>query len=282
MTIRQLPQIDAPQMPRALRWDVADSAAKCFTQTQARGRDESENVISMYGAIGEDIFSEGGVTAKRISAALRSIKSEDIVVSINSPGGDFFEGVAIYNMLKQDKRKVTVEVVGLAASAASIIAMAGDEVRIAESALMMIHNAWGVVVGNAKDMRDTADVFSRFDESMAGIYAKRGNMTEDEARAMMENETWFTSRGAVESGLADSLMDDYDEKDNTRSALRAVESALAAQGMSRSERRRIISEMTGKPSAADQATPSAGESNVNEAFNAALADLLTSLKGDSK
>lgn len=277
MTIKQLPDLALPQMPRALRWDVADTAAAKFADCQARSREEAENVINMFGAIGEDIFSEGGVTAKRVSAALRSIKSDTVTVSINSPGGNFFEGVAIYNLLKQDKRKVTVEVVGLAASAASIIAMAGDEVRIAESAFMMIHNAWGLVIGNATDMRDTADLFSKFDESMAGLYAKRGNMGEDEARAMMEKETWMTGKEAVEAGLADSLMDDdySEDKDNARAALRTVEAALAAQGMSRSERRRVISEMTGKPSAVGQAMPGAGD---NAAFTAALSELLTSLK----
>jgi len=271
MTLRHLPKFDMPIMPRALRWEVAESAAARYVDVQAGAED---NVISMFGAIGADIFSEG-VTAKRVSAALRSIKSDEIRLSINSPGGDFFEGVAIYNMLKQDERRVVVDVVGLAASAASVIAMAGDEIRVADSGFLMIHNAWGVVVGNAVDMVATAEIFQKFDASMASLYAARAGIEETEARDMMAKETWMSGKEAVDNGFADSLIPDAKKDTGAKSALRTIESALAAQGMSRSERRRIIAQMTDTPGAVHQAMPSAGDSELS----VALSELLQTIKG---
>lgn len=138
MSLMKLPQInnlniqehscDFDMRPDALnRWD-----------SSVRAKSDSDNVITIYDQIGDGIFYEG-VTAKRIAAALRSIGEKDVVVNINSPGGNYFEGVSIYNLLAQHKGKVTVQVVGLAASAASVIAMAGDEILMGDGAFMMIH-----------------------------------------------------------------------------------------------------------------------------------------------
>ena len=132
MTIKSLPTAPAARpradvscdlMPKALeRWNPAIRAAV-----------EEENSISIFDPIGYDWWTGEGVTAKRISAALRAMKDADVVVNINSPGGDVFEGLAIYNLLREHKGKVTVRVLGLAASAASFIAMAADEVKIARA-----------------------------------------------------------------------------------------------------------------------------------------------------
>lgn len=111
-----------------------------------------------------------GVTAKRISAALRAIGNNDVVVNINSPGGDMFEGLAIYNLLRSHSGKVTVNILGIAASAASIIAMAGDEVQMGRGAFLMIHNCWAVGVGNRHDFaklaNDLAPLIRRWQISM--------------------------------------------------------------------------------------------------------------------
>ncbi|BEN40789.1 hypothetical protein SMKC049_25810 [Serratia marcescens] len=104
----------------------------------------NDNSISVFDVIGQDYWGEG-VTAKRIAGALRSMNGADVTVNINSPGGDMFEGLAIYNLLREYQGKVTVKVLGLAASAASIIAMAGDEIQIGRGAFLMIHNCWVVV-----------------------------------------------------------------------------------------------------------------------------------------
>ncbi|WP_034085582.1 head maturation protease, ClpP-related, partial [Pseudomonas aeruginosa] len=109
-----------------------------------------------------------------IAGALRAIGGDvDVTVNINSPGGDVFEGLAIYNLLREHKGKVTVNIIGLAASAASFIAMAGDEIRIGRAAFLMIHNAWLIAMGNRNDLREIADWLEPFDMTLADIYAQR-------------------------------------------------------------------------------------------------------------
>src|SRR6185436_2438068 len=118
-----------------------------------------ESTISVLDPIGVDPWTGEGVTAKRIAAALRSIGADkDVVVNINSPGGDLFEGMAIYNLLREHQGKVTVKVLGVAASAASIVAMAGDEIQIARAGFLMIHNTWVIAMGNRNDLREIADM----------------------------------------------------------------------------------------------------------------------------
>ena len=122
------------------RWNGGIKAAK-----------SDDNSISVFDVIGADWYGDG-VTASRIAAALRAIGGADVTVNINSPGGDMFEGLAIYNLLREYDGKVTVKVLGLAASAASIIAMAGDEVQIGRGAFLMIHNCWVYAMGNRHDL----------------------------------------------------------------------------------------------------------------------------------
>lgn len=169
-----------------------------------------------------------------------------MVVNINSPGGDVFEGVAIYNLLRAHGKRVTVNVVGLAASAASVIAMAGDEVLMGDGAFLMIHNAWTLAIGNRHDLRATADQIEPIDEAMAQLYAARSGMSEVDAAALMDKETWLNPRTAVEIGLADGLMPSNqiktDEREAKASAVRRVEAALRASGMPQAEAKKLISE----------------------------------------
>ena len=123
---------------------------------------DTDNSISSYDVIGEDFWTGEGVTVKRIDAALRKIGNRDVVVNINSPGGDVFEGIAIYNRLREHPAQVHVRVLGLAASAASIIAMAGDKIEVGEAAFIMIHNAWVMAVGNRHDMAEVAAFLEPF------------------------------------------------------------------------------------------------------------------------
>src|SRR5690606_20407067 len=150
-----------------------------------------------------DVWSGGGVTANRISAALRSIGNQDITVRINSPGGDMFEGITIYNLLRAHPAKVTVEVLGWAASAASIIAMAGDEIRMGLGSFMMVANAWGLVTGNRHAMREAASLFDQCDAAIADIYEARTGMTRSEIEQLMRAETFMNPAKAVEYGFAD-------------------------------------------------------------------------------
>jgi ATP-dependent Clp protease protease subunit len=222
--------------PRALeRWNPAIQA-----------KDEGET-ISVFDVIGADPWTGDGVTAKRIAGALRSIGEKDVTVHVNSPGGDMFEGLAIYNLLREHKGKVTVKVVGLAASAASIIAMAGDEVQIARAGFLMIHNSWVFAAGNKHALREIADTLDPFDRAMADIYAARSGESMKAIEKMMDAETWIGGADAVDAGFADSLLpsDQVVETEETRNefAARKVDLAMAKAGMPRSERRRLIQEL---------------------------------------
>src|SRR5690606_8672083 len=186
----------------------------------------------------------------RISAALRSIGDKDVTVKINSPGGDMFEGIAIYNLLRAHKAKVTVEVLGWAASAASIIAMAGDEIRMGLGTFMMVHNAWGVVIGNRHDMRDAADLFDGFDGAIVDIYEARSGMKRADIEKLMDAETFMGPSEAVKNGFADVVDDgiaapegEANISDRGLMARRQTEAALARAGFSRDKRSEILTEL---------------------------------------
>src|SRR5690606_16684123 len=156
--------------------------------------------------IGQDWWTGEGVTAKLIAAALRTTGKKDVVVTINSPGGDYFEGLAIYNLLRDHPAKVTVKIAGIAASAASVIAMAGDEVQIARAGFLMIHNTWVMAASDKNGLRDVADWLEPFDDTAIDIYAARTGLEPKELARMLDRETWIGGNDAVEQGFADSLL----------------------------------------------------------------------------
>lgn len=274
MSLRQLPKINALSID-GVKWD-APSDAMGRWDAAVRGASDSDT-ITMYDMIGSDGWSEG-VTAKRIGAALRAIGSRDVTVMINSPGGDFFEGLAIYNLLREHPHKVTVKVVGLAASAASVIAMAGDEIQVAKSGFLMIHNAWSLVIGNRHDLRSAADVMDQFDASMAELYSVAAGIDIKEAAELMDDETWMNGQAAVDAGFATSLLsadEIIEESDQINSALaakRKVDNLLAKQGMPRSERRALLGQITGTQDAAQGVTHDA-DADLVLAFRQAIAAL---------
>jgi len=165
--------------------------------------------IDILDVIGTDFFGEG-VTAKAVTQALAGSDASEIVVRINSPGGSPFEGAAIRSLLRghaiEANAKIVVEVHGLAASAATIVAAAGDEVRIASDAMFMIHEASGLVMGEASDMRDVAEMLDKVNATMAAIYAKQTGKTKAQIRKLMKAETWMTGAEAVKEGFADALI----------------------------------------------------------------------------
>lgn len=153
-----------------------------------------------------DLYDEigfWGVTAADFKGALNSITAKSITLRINSPGGDVFDGIAMFNDLVDHPADVEVEISGLAASAASIVAMAGDKITIAPNAFMMIHNAWALAVGDANDMTEMADILGKIDGSLAATYAARTGQSVKEMSALMDAETWLTADDAVEGGFAD-------------------------------------------------------------------------------
>lgn len=160
--------------------------------------------LDIYDVIGSGWF--GGVSAKSVVDALKPHKNaKAITVNLNSPGGDAFDGISIYNVLSRHKAPVTVNIDGLAASAASVIAMAGDEIHMAENAMLMIHNAWGLAIGGGSDMRHTADMLDKLDTQIVATYAARTGGDPDTIREQMADETWFTADEAMADGFATSV-----------------------------------------------------------------------------
>jgi len=160
--------------------------------------------LYIYDAIGADFFGDG-ITAKSVSDALAEFKpNADLDVYMNSPGGSVFEGIAIYNQLLRWGGKKTVHIDGIAASIASVISMAGDEVKIADSGVFMIHSAWGMTVGNAADMRKYADSLELVDGVILDTYVKRTKGSKDQIKGWMAAETWMNADEAVARGFASS------------------------------------------------------------------------------
>jgi ATP-dependent protease ClpP protease subunit len=244
---------------------------------------DSEATIGIYDVIG-DYWGEG-MTATIVSSVLRRVGSDKpVTVFINSPGGEIFEGFAIYNLLRAHKGEVTVKVVGMAASAASIIAMAGDRVEVARSGFLMIHNSWNMVVGNRHDMRKAAEDSEQFDAAMVSIYEARTGIDASALADMLDNETWLAGKDAIAKGFADAFLpadelDQDSEGSERRAALNKIETILAKSGMPRSERRRLLGEIkdqVGTPRAAGKnVTPSAGEPGETEVLETSFLHVLS-------
>lgn len=160
--------------------------------------------VFIYDRIGEGFFTDG-VTAKAMAAELAALDVSDITVRINSPGGSVFDGLAIYNALRDHPARVTTRIDGYAASIASVIALAGDTVRMADNALMMIHSPWSAVMGSAEDMRTEAAILDKVEDNMVAIYTERSSMDADEVRAALRAETWYTAEEARAAGFADTV-----------------------------------------------------------------------------
>ncbi len=267
MTLRSAPPINLSRPPKVQAWDPDPALLEKWTPglRAGPGRESvtGSRTISILDVIGADGLTGEGVTARRVAAALRAITADNITVDINSPGGDFFEGVAIYNMLRADPRRVSVRILGLAASAASVIAMAGDEVQIGHAGFLMVHNAWVVAIGNRHDMAAAAETMIPFDAAMAEVYAAKAGVDPAQAAAWMDAETWFTGAQAIAAGLADGFLTadvvETEAGGSGPSALKRIDSLLAKQNIPRSERRALLAEIRGTPGAAVPVTPRADD-----------------------
>ena len=264
MSLRDLPAGPEFQRPAAYQFDTPSDALAKWADMPSAATASDNSTITMLDIIGDDGMG-GGVSAKRIAAALRAIGNRDVTVQINSPGGDMFEGIAIYNLLRAHPARITVDVLGIAASAASVIAMAGDNIRMAPSSFLMLHNAWGVVIGNRHDMAEAATLFERFDGALADIYAARSGMARSEVATLLDAETFLTAQEAVAAGMADTIAGETDAASDVSAqmrpdilAKRRIDAALAQQGIPRSERRAMLKQITGTRNAAEPAMHDAG------------------------
>lgn len=174
-----------------------------FSARAATAQAAAAAVLSIYDEIGF-----WGVQASDFRAALAAVKEDEIVVEINSPGGDVFAGAAIYNMLKASGKQITSKVMGVAASAASLIAMAGDTIEMPKNSFMMVHNPWGFAMGNADEMRETAEVLDKIGSSMLATYQAKTGLPEDQLRALLAKDTWMTADEALELGFATTVTEE--------------------------------------------------------------------------
>jgi ATP-dependent protease ClpP protease subunit len=161
--------------------------------------------ILIYDEIGPGWL--GLIDGDSVVRALKSLPvgHQRVVVRINSVGGSVFEAFAIYNALVRHPTPIAVEIDAIAASAASVVAMAGDRIRIAQNAMMMIHQAWTIAWGNKEELAQTVVLLEKIDESIVATYAARADQPADDVRAWLEAETWFTADEAVEKGFADEI-----------------------------------------------------------------------------
>lgn len=253
MSLRNLPEVQAFQKPEWLNFEAPDQNVEAFDPAVISAAADDTNEISIYGQIGIDPFTAVDNSERRIAAALRSIGKRDITVSINSPGGNFFTGLAIYNLLRAHPAKVSIHVIGMAGSAASVIAMAGDETLMADGSFIMVHNASGVVIGNKFDAKDAADLLAEVDGAMAQIYAARAGVETKVAAAWMDRRrgdgTMFNASSAIDSGLADGKLAAGAIKVNAEATKavpreRVMENALvAAANMSPQDAKAFIADL---------------------------------------
>lgn len=185
--------------------------------------------ITIYGIIG-DSWWDDSVSASDIDNALKSING-DIIINLNSPGGDAFDGIAIYNRLKKHDGKVTINVDGWACSAASVIAMAADELIMGLGSMIMIHEASTIVWGTKTAMRKEADVLDNLEDGIIDIYMTKAKVEREEIRNMVDAETWFSAQKAVEIGFArstatSSTVEDNEEVARLKAQLLAKENEL--------------------------------------------------------
>jgi ATP-dependent Clp protease, protease subunit len=182
------------------------------TTLRKKSDSNPNNTIELEGDVGFDI------TKTDVSKALAELNGEDVHVDIFSYGGDALAGVAIYNALNDYPGKVTTIVNGAAASAASVFAMAGADIVVAEGSILMIHNAWSFVAGDSQELRKAAETLDIVSGEIAAIYSSRTGMAKSEVQSLMDKETWMNGTVAKEMGFATSIGGDVKDIDTERLA----------------------------------------------------------------
>lgn len=212
-------------------------------QLKAESKDRAELMI--YDTIGESFVTGEGLTARSFAKDLKNAGDvKNIDVRINSVGGSVFDGQAIYSQLRNHPANVTVHVDGAALSAASVIAMAGDEIKMAENAVMMIHEPWSIAMGSASTMRKEADVLDKLRDTISSVYAARTGKDKEEIDSLLSAETWMDATEAVDMGFADSITP----------TKKAAASAAMPDGLNVPERFRSFFNHKPQPENSDMAT----------------------------
>lgn len=235
-------------------------------------KDDDTTEIFIYDVIGGFFSEPTGELVKAIS----KIETAEIVVRINSPGGQVFDGIAIYNALNHHPARIVAQVDGIAGSIASVIAMAGEEIHMLRGTHMMIHKPMMFAGGNSDDLRDMAELLDKVEDSMIDIYQTKTSMTAKEIKAALEAETWYTPEEALEVGLAThideapaaenrfnlcAIFDNVPDGLRPEPTVRDVEQTLRDSGVSRSKSERMavaaIAALSqqGEPAGEDQGDP---------------------------
>lgn len=270
MSLRTLPQIQNFALPEGLegvpseaaldRWNPGLRCAAAVKNAMATGA----TVIEIFGEIGKDPWTGEGVSAAEVAMALKGAK--DVVVNINSPGGDFFEGTAIFNLLAAHAGKVTINCIGLAASSASIIFMAGDERMMGPASFVMIHNAWSIALGDRHDMTAAAETLGSIDGAIRDLYVAATGKHSNSIVQMMDDETWLNAKDAVAGNFATGTIKSSEIAEDPQAKAMAhpmaarmrADAIFASHGLTRSQRRGLINNLKdGKPSQI-QNTPDLG------------------------
>ena len=230
MNMRDLLLARMPDTIRTLRALATTHAPDAVAQRQAgfqifnaKGAEDAPAVVRIY-----DEIWDLGVNAQTLLAELDAVEAPQIRVEINSPGGNVFDGIAIYNALRNHPAEVTTRVDALAASIASVIAQAGDKRVMQPASQMMIHNAWAMAVGDTKDFADMAALLEQQDAVLAGIYASRSGRDAQLFRDLMNSETWLTADRAVAEGLADEVVDVKTKQPAKATLLDEISAAVVA------------------------------------------------------
>lgn len=233
MTVRVIPSAPGGRLQARVHTLTA-TAAERF-QDRFRAATMEDRTISIYGVIGEtwDYDEDGyygmvGTTSTQIAGFLSKAGSGPVTINVNSPGGDMFEGLAIYNLLREHPGEVTVNVMGTAASAASVVTMAADKLRIAKAGFLMIHNTWLTYSGNRNSFTAMADQLLPFDKAMAAIYSDRTGIPVDAVLGLMDAETWISGEEAVAQGFADEMLADGAAKETPKASVRQPQSHRAS------------------------------------------------------
>lgn len=203
---------------------------------EIKNESADESTIYLYDVIGEDWF--GGISAQQFAEDLSEINSSTIHLRINSPGGNVFDARAMQVALNQHDAKIIAHIDGLAASAATYIMLAADEIEAVEGALIMIHNAWGLAIGNKNDMTKMADTLAKIDEGIANDYINKTGQSANQIETWMNDETDFTAQEALDNGFIDRIYTSPKAKATKRDA----EKALRDAGISAKQAKIIVSE----------------------------------------
>ena len=228
MTVRDLPGFRAHDLPGGDQPAGVPEARDWYAITN---KGDKTATVRIYDAIGGWL----GTSAADFAQELADLDVDTIDLRLNSPGGSVFDGVAIHNALLTHRARVDVTVDGVAASIASVIAMAGDSVTLGRGTRLMIHNPSGLVIGQARDMREIANLLDELAKDIAGFYAARAGKDVAHWLALMDVETWYSAQEAVDAGLADGVLGaDKAEKDTAQDTARVFD--LTAYGFRYADR----------------------------------------------